>query len=276
MIFTKRIGFCFGVKRAIEMAEAALKKNKPIYSLGSVIHNSQVVGDLARKGLKVIKDIDEVRGGTVVVSSHGTSPRIAKRITDSGARIIDTTCPFVLNAQRIAGSLSDKGYTVIIVGDRKHPEVKALVDFVKGRVLVVKGYEEIKRLKLKSGEKIGVISQTTQSTANFLKVVKAVLEKKPKAIRVVNTICKDAEERQAAARDLARSVDLMVVIGGKQSANTKRLYEVCRSVLKNSHLIEKEGDLKSSWFKDVKKIGVASGASTPGWIIEKVVKKIEK
>ena len=272
----KKVGFCFGVKRAVAMAEAALKKNKPIYSLGSIIHNRQVVEDLSRKGLKVIDDANKTKGGLLVISSHGLSPKIARDIAGRGIKIIDTTCPFVLNAQRIAKRLSDEGYIVVIVGDARHPEIKALVDFVPKKVFVVKDSREALRLKLKSDERVSIISQTTQSMANFLDVIKTVVEHRPKEVRVFNTICNDAEERQRFASRMAKEVSLMLVVGGKNSANTRRLLEVCKKTLKRSHLVETDKELRKAWFKKGQVVGITSGASTPDWMVQKVVNKIKK
>jgi 4-hydroxy-3-methylbut-2-enyl diphosphate reductase len=272
-----RIGFCFGVKRAVKMAERALKSNKKIYSLGSIIHNKQVVEDLAKRGLKVISDISAISGdgAVVVISSHGISPKVAKRIRRKGIRMIDTTCPFVLNAQKIARSLARECYSAIIVGDLNHPEVKALVDFAPKGAVVVKDRVEAATLNSGKSARISVLSQTTQSQANFQDVVKAILEKRPKELRVCNTICNDAEERQRLARELASRVGLMLIIGGRHSANTRRLYEVCRKTLKNTHLIETEKELREAWFTNVRSVGIASGASTPDWVVQKVVRRVK-
>lgn len=274
---TKKTGFCFGVRRAVTMAEEALDKYKSIYSLGSIIHNRQVVDNLSRKGLKVIKDIRAMKkGGAIVISSHGLSPRIAKNISKKGIRIIDTTCPFVLKAQNITAALTRAGYKVVIVGDADHPEVKALVDIAPGKVIVVKDKLEASAIRFNKNDRVGIISQTTQSTSNFLDVVKAMSENEPqKEIRIINTICNDAEERQRFARALAKRVDLMLIIGGKMSANTRRLFEVCKKILKNSHLVETEKDLKTNWLKKGSLVGLTSGASTPDWIIKRVVDKIQ-
>ncbi|MFA5146411.1 MAG: 4-hydroxy-3-methylbut-2-enyl diphosphate reductase [Candidatus Omnitrophota bacterium] len=269
----KRIGFCFGVKRAIEMAEKALEYNDDVYSLGSVIHNRQVVKKLSDKGLKVVRGIDGIKGGTVVVSSHGISPAVAGRIREKGLKLIDTTCPFVLNAQRIAKSLGDEGYRVVIVGDSEHPEVKALRGFVPD-VCVVKNKKEAMRLAVRPHSRISVISQTTQSTANFLDVVRVITGKKPGELKVINTICKDVEERQNSAVALARKVDAMLVIGGRNSANTRRLFELCRKICRNSHLLETERDIRRGWYDTAECVGITSGASTPDWIVKRVVEVI--
>ncbi len=270
----KKIGFCFGVKRAIEMARKALEENRDVYSLGSIIHNRQVVEDLSKMGLKVITNLDGIKSGTIVISSHGISPKVAAKIRKRGFNIIDTTCPFVLNAQRIAKSLSDAGYHVIIVGEARHPEVKALVDFVTTRVSVVRGGDEAKRLKVRPDEKVSIIAQTTQALDNFLEVVRVISEKRPKELKVMNTICKDVKERQMAAAELTRNVEMMFVVGGRNSANTNRLLEICRRISKNAYLLETEKDLNGRSIGPSKIVGITSGASTPDWIVKKVVNKL--
>jgi 4-hydroxy-3-methylbut-2-enyl diphosphate reductase len=172
--------------------------------------------------------------------------------------------------------MSDSGYKVIIVGDAGHPEVKALVDFAPNGAFVVKDAAGAKRLKLDKREKYIVISQTTQSTGNFLKVVDAISAKRPKELKVFNTICRDAEARQEAARKLARSQEAMLVVGGKNSANTRRLLEVCQNILNNSHLVETEEGLKKRWFENACSVGITSGASTPDWIVKRVVNAVKK
>jgi len=273
----KKTGFCFGVKRAVDMALEVLEKEKAAYSLGSIIHNRQVVEDLAGKGLAVVERIEDVpQGGTVVISSHGSGPQIARRLAKQGMKVVDTTCPFVLNAQRIAKSLHKEGYAVIIVGDKDHPEVRALVDFAGEKTYVVKDTKEAAALRLSPNEKLSIVSQTTQSTERFLDVVREILKKGPKEMRIFNTICRDAQERQVAARALASKVKVMLVVGGKNSANTRRLYDVCRKVSPFTYLIETEKELDRKRVSGKARIGITSGASTPQWVIEKVVKKIQK
>lgn len=274
VVLAKKIGFCFGVKRAVRMAEAELDKRSPIYSLGSLIHNKEVVQRLRRRGLKVISGVDKIKKGVVVISSHGISPGIAVAIRRRGLKVVDTTCPFVRKAQKIAGRLRDEGYKMIIVGDADHPEVRALIDFAPG-AMVVKDGSQVKRLRIGKRDKVSVISQTTQSTANFLGTVKAIAAKHPCSLRVVNTICGDAGDRQEAAKLLAGDVDVMLIVGGKNSANTRRLYEVSRRICRNSYHIEDASGIQDAWFVGKKLIGITSGASTPDCIIEKVVSVIE-
>jgi 4-hydroxy-3-methylbut-2-enyl diphosphate reductase len=275
VILSGRIGFCFGVRRAIEMAEAALKKGGRIYSFGSIIHNRQVVEYLAGKGLKVAKGVGDIKSGTVVITSHGISPEVLKKIKKRADKIIDTTCPFVLKAQKIAAYSGSRGYRVVIVGDASHPEIKALRGFVPGKAFVVKDKKETGGLRFKEGCRIAVISQTTQSPDNFKEVVDTLRAYRPKELKVFKTICRDAETRQASARRLASKTDIMLVVGGRDSANTRRLYEVCRKISGRTHLLETEGEVKKSWFKSGSKIGITSGASTPDWIIKRVLAKIK-
>ena len=232
----KKVGFCFGVKRAIDMAEDVLSRESRVYSLGHIIHNRQVVDGLSGRGLKVIDDVKKARGGCIVISSHGIGPRKSEEIKSRAIRLIDTTCPFVRNAQEMAQRLAKEGYRVIIVGDAQHPEVQALMDFAGRGACVVRDAGELKALKIKPSEKIGILSQTTQAMDNFLPVIRAAIEALPGSIRVFNTICKDAEERQASAKDMAGRVDMMLIVGGKNSANTKRLYEVCKKITGGSYL----------------------------------------
>ncbi|MDD5136034.1 MAG: 4-hydroxy-3-methylbut-2-enyl diphosphate reductase [Candidatus Omnitrophica bacterium] len=270
----KKTGFCFGVKRAVRMAEEALSEKKKIHSLGSIIHNKQVVESLSRRGLKVIKDINELKKGVLVISSHGLSPKIRASIVKRGIDIIDTTCPFVLNAQKIAKRLAGEGYTVVIVGDSAHPEVRALVDFAAGRVFVVKDKREAGSLKLDGNDRVSIIAQTTQSKENFANVVKEISAKDPKELKVFDTICEDAESRQAQAKKLSRQVDLMLVVGGRNSANTKRLLDVCKKRSGAAYLIETEDEIEDSWLKKIRSVGITSGASTPDWIVKKVADRV--
>lgn len=269
-----KVGFCFGVKRAVTMAEEVIKNEKRAYSLGSLIHNKQVVEALSKKGLKVIDDICKARGGCIVISSHGISPSKAEAIRKRSLKLVDTTCPFVSNAQDMARRLAQEGYRIIIVGDANHPEVRALVDYAGKSVDVVKDAAGIKALRLGKIEKIGILSQTTQAMENFLPVIRQVIKARPASLRVFNTICRDAEDRQKAAKKIAREVDLMLIVGGINSANTKRLLDVCKKILKPSYLIETEKDIKDAWFKKVRTVGITSGASTPESIVKSVAKAV--
>ncbi|MDD5449575.1 MAG: 4-hydroxy-3-methylbut-2-enyl diphosphate reductase [Candidatus Omnitrophica bacterium] len=268
-------GFCFGVKRAISMAKQALEKNKgrPVYSLGHIIHNSQVVEELSREGLKAIKDLDGIKEGVIVVSSHGASPALFEQLKSRGLEVIDATCPFVMSAQKIVKALNEEGYTIIILGDKEHPEVKSLLGFAKDKAIVVKDEKKIKGIEM-SSKKIGLISQTTQSSENYNKVISEIMKKGFLEFRVFNTICNDTKKRQDSAARLAKNADTMIIVGGRMSANTKRLFQICSGICKDTYHIETEVELKTDWFTSRELVGIASGASTPDWIIEKAKSKI--
>ena len=257
-------GFCFGVKRAINIAERTLKESRHtnnIYSLGSIIHNPQVVGDLSKKGLKVISGINNIKKGAVIISSHGATIEVIEKIKKKRLDLIDATCPFVKNVHNIVRDLKSSGYRIVIIGDKKHPEVKALLGLV-GR-------------EAKSN-KIAVISQTTQSKDNYLKGVAGLLKKDFSELRIFNTICNDTAHRQALTHDLLKECDVMVVVGGKNSANTRRLWHICKERGVDSYHIETDAELKEEYFRRKRCAGVVSGASTPDELVKKVVKKIKE
>jgi len=268
-------GFCFGVKRAIGIAQQALTKNKgtPVYSLGHIIHNSQVAEELSKQGLESVKGLGNIKEGVVVVSSHGASPEVFEEIRRKGLDVIDATCPYVMSAQKMVKSLSDEGYTVIILGDSQHPEVKSLVGFARQKAIVIKDDAELRKAHIPS-KKIGLVSQTTQSAENYFKVISEILKKEFLEVRIFNTICSDTTKRQDSAARLARDVDAMIIVGGKMSANTRRLFEICSHICKDTYHIETAQDLSPEWFEDKECVGIASGASTPDWIIDSVKNKI--
>ncbi len=263
-------GFCYGVKRAIKIADEALEKNKLIYSLGPIIHNPQVVNEYEKKGLKVIEHIEEAKGA-ILVRSHGIPPLIYKQISEKELKCIDATCPFVKEAQDYAKQLYEEGYFVVIIGDKNHPEVQAHIAYANHKALVINSIQEAKNIE---ATKIGVISQTTQSVDNFVSIV-SELVKKAKEIRIFNTICDATEKRQESAKELAKKSDLMIVIGGKNSANTRKLYEICLNFCKKVYHVETKEELKKEWFENVENVGITAGASTPNWLIEDVIKAIE-
>ncbi len=265
--------FCFGVKRAISLAESALERcPSPVFSLGSLIHNRQVVTGLSKKGLRVVNDLSKVRGGTLVIRSHGIMPNILRSI-DKKVHCVDATCPFVKNAQHIAGDLFRRGYAVIIVGDKGHPEVKALKHYAGTTGIIVSSRSEIKNLSF-AKRKVGVIAQTTQSQQNFRDIVSELLKKDFTEVRIYSTICKDANMRQESARRCSRISDLVIVIGGKNSANTKRLYDICKGMGTCARHIETAKEIKRRWLTRKKTIGVVSGASTPKWIVDDVIRHL--
>ncbi len=258
-------GFCYGVMRAIDIANRALDKHNKLYSFGPIIHNPQVVEEYEKKGLKVIEDIDKV-DGPVLIRSHGVAPEIYEKLKEKGVEIIDATCPFVKEAQRYAKQLVDEGYRVVIFGDKDHPEVKAHLGYTNYTASVINSENEAVKIK---ATRVGVVCQTTQSVERFGKVIE-ILSKKIRELKVFNTICDATDKRQKAARELAERSDLMIVIGGKNSANTRKLYEICRETAKNAYHIETEKEIDPKWFDGVKSVGITAGASTPSYLIRRI------
>jgi 4-hydroxy-3-methylbut-2-enyl diphosphate reductase len=256
----KHSGFCFGVKRAINIVEKALRKKIDIYSLGPIIHNPEVVNELSKKGLKVIRGIGSIDKGAVVISSHGAPIETVQKIKEKGLRLIDATCPFVKHSHDIVKTLKRDGYSIIIIGDKAHPEVRALLSSAGKKVY---------------SRKIGIVSQTTQTKHNYIQGIVEALKGDFSEIRIFNTICNDTSARQTEARRLLKDCNVMVVVGGKNSANTRRLFEICKERGVDSHHIESDVELKKEYFRGKRCVGVVSGASTPDSMVNKVVKKIE-
>jgi 4-hydroxy-3-methylbut-2-enyl diphosphate reductase len=274
LLVAKSAGFCFGVKRAMDMAlEAARKHPKRLHTLGPLIHNPQAVEYLETLGVKVKERIEDVPGGTVIFRSHGVSLDDLTKAKKRRLRIIDATCPMVKRAQRFAKFLHRHGYALLIVGDADHPEVEAIRSYVDEKVQVVSSVESVKPLG--PWEKLGVIAQTTQSASLFKEIAASVLEKS-KEVRVFNTICQATTLRQKEAIDIARKVDCMVVVGGYNSGNTQRLASICKEVQPRTYHIERAGDLHSSWLARSDRVGLTAGASTPHWIIEEVEGEIRR
>jgi len=267
-------GFCFGVKRAIELAQGTLNSNNKVYTLGPIIHNPQEVKRLEKEGIKTLKDPKKIRNGVIVLRTHGIPLELGKKLQKKkNIKIIDATCPFVKRAQDIIKDLSVKNEAIVIVGEKMHPEVVGLVSYGAGKCVVVENLKEAKKIKLDKNATVNVVSQTTQTPENFNAIVRYF--KKRFKVKVFNTICKATFDRQHSAEKLAKNSDLMIVVGGKNSGNTTRLSQICSGFTKTRH-IETARDIKKEWFKNVKKIGVTAGASTPDWIIKKVKEEAEK
>jgi len=272
VIIAKRAGFCFGVKRATQMAFEAAGKDNKTYTLGPIIHSPQVVQKLEQMGVKVVKNLDKTDSGTIIIRSHGVLASEMDEAVQKQLEIVDATCPFVKKAQEHVKSLSEAGYGVVVVGDADHPEVQGIVSYGGDKVFVVGSGEEVKRLPKMN--KIGVVAQTTQSFENLKNVVSECLLRGGE-IRVFNTICDATAVRQEEAKELACQVDCMLVVGGFNSANTRRLAEVCIEIQPRTYHIETAAEIDQGWFKDDERIGVTAGASTPKWIIDEVVSRIE-
>lgn len=266
-------GFCFGVKRAVQMALEAADSDRESYTLGPIIHNPQVVGKLADKGVVSVDTLQDIPEGTVIIRSHGVGPAVYEEAKCRGLDVIDATCPHVKKAQRDAASVVEEGMKLVILGEKDHPEVKSINLWSGNKAIIVETEENAKNLPIV--EKMGVVVQTTFSQFKFQSIID-ILETKSKNLKVFKTICTATQERQSSAVALAKEVDLMIVIGGKNSGNTTRLAEVCRDVGCTTYHIETATELQLAWFKDTQTVGVTAGASTPDWIIKEVIKTMKE
>jgi len=269
----EQAGFCFGVQRAYDMALAATEvTDGPLCSWGPLIHNPQVVHFLEGRGLKVITELNEVsRGARVVIRSHGVSPEIFRGLRKRGAQVIDATCPFVKKAQSKLSQLEKEGYQVLLLGDRAHAEVQTLIGYAQSEVEIINGLSDLATVGL--GKRVGVLSQTTQGEA-VLKDVVSYLSTKTHELKVFNTICGFTAARSRVALRMAGEVDLLLVVGGKSSANTARLRDTCRAVLPDTYQVETSDEIKPDWLNGKSKIGITAGASTPQWVILEVINRL--
>ena len=273
---TREIGFCFGVKRAIDILEKVARERGGVETLGAVVHNQQVLQRLAEIGVRVAQGVDDIRGDVVAVSSHGVAPSIEDEIQARHIDIVDTTCPFVHRLQTAARRLTENGFFIIVYGDADHTEVKGVLGWADGRGLATMDEKSIAKLD-SLPRRLGVLSQTTQIPAHFTQFVKRLIDSaftKDSELRIIDTICHDIRKRQAQALELANRVDLMLVIGGHSSANTNRLSELC-STATETYLVETAEEIKPSWFQGKHHIGITSGASTAEQTIDEVLARLE-
>ena len=267
------LGFCTGVRRAIDILEKAAQEFGPLLTLGPVVHNQRVMERLAQFGVKAIDDVDQLEGSTVAISSHGVSPKVVEQIETRALRIIDTTCPFVRRAQVAAKRLAGAGFFVIVFGDESHPEVQGVLGWAKDNGLAAVELPKFDKLP----QRIGILSQTTQSFSSFNRFISSFADSYLALIselRIINTICDATKRRQEAALELAKKVDMMLVVGCHGSANTQRLTEIC-SVVVETHLIDGVGELDHVGLLNHQRIGVTAGASTPDEAIEEVVARLQ-
>ncbi|MBI4744496.1 MAG: 4-hydroxy-3-methylbut-2-enyl diphosphate reductase [Actinobacteria bacterium] len=268
----KYAGYCYGVERALKLATQTTNQfPKPIYTLGPIIHNPQVVSSLKEKGIYPINSIDDISEGTIIIRSHGIDPKIIAKAREKKIKVVDATCPFVKKAQQCASKLVEEKYDLIIVGERNHPEITGILAYADNKALVVEKPEDIPdNIKSKS---IGVVVQTTQPIENLNRIVLKLLPITTE-LKIFNTICNATTKRQMAARRLALKTDVVLVVGGKNSANTTRLAQICKETGTTTHHIETAEEIDQLWFKKDNKVGVTAGASTPSWILDEVLEKI--
>jgi len=266
-------GFCFGVKRAIQIAE----KNSGSVTYGPLIHNKDEI-DRLKDGFDVglAENMQEAQGhNSIVIRTHGIPKDELAQLEADGKNIADATCPFVTTPQQIVAKMSKQGYSIVIFGDANHPEIKGVISYaVEPRdAFVVLDEDELENLPLKS--KIAIVAQTTRKPADFMKIVDRLILQ-TKELRVFNTICNATFENQDAASELGKEADVMIVIGGRNSSNTKQLFSICKNYCEDSYLIENEKEIDGNWFIGKELCGISAGASTPDWVVQNVINKIEK
>ena len=271
VILADYLGFCYGVKRAIKIAHENASDDGTTCTLGPIIHNPQMVESLKSEGVGTVDRLDELPEGTIIIRSHGVGPDVYREAESRGLRVVDATCPHVKKAQLSAKELVDDGYSVVIIGEKQHPEVKSILEWSGRKAVVIETEAEADALE--SCAKLGIVCQTTFSGTKFRKIAMRLLEKS-RDVRILRTICTATDQRQAAAIELAQKVDMMLVIGGKNSANTTRLAQLCAEHCLTYH-IETAAELRDEWFDKIEKIGITAGASTPDWIIKEVYKKCQ-
>lgn len=271
ILVVKSAGFCFGVKRAIDIAfSMAERKQQGIYTFGPIIHNPQVIAKLGEKGILPTEDVHKDDMRAMIIRTHGIPLNLMEDVSKSGYEIVDATCPFVKKAQRYAKLLSEEGYQVIILGDRDHPEVKGLVSYAGGDVFVIGDSEMLPVLK----QRVGIVVQTTQPVESLKKLMGRIMEQS-REMKVYNTICNSTAQRLTETKEIAGKVDIMVVVGGRNSANTTQLANLCTSIPVRTYHIETADELQGGWFNGVGRVGITAGASTPDWIINEVKDRIK-
>ena len=273
VIVAKTAGFCFGVKRAVDKVYEQIEHaGKTIYTYGPIIHNEEVVKDFEEKGVRVIESEEELKAlhdGIVIIRSHGVGKHVYDILEENGIEIVDATCPFVKKIHKIAQEQNQAGRRLIIIGNEAHPEVQGIKGWGNDNTLVVETPDQVDNLPFSEGEKLCIVSQTTFNYKKFQDLVEK-FSKTRYDILVLNTICNATQERQVEARRIASEVDAMIVVGGKTSSNTQKLYEICQTECKNTYYIQTLGDLDPECISSVRSVGITAGASTPNHIIEEV------
>jgi 4-hydroxy-3-methylbut-2-enyl diphosphate reductase len=272
VLVAEKCGFCHGVRNAISVAEKILAEENEVYSLGPIIHNKDVVERLANSGLKTVGTVEQVRSGTVLIRSHGAAPAQVKMLEEKGFKIVDATCVLVNRVQHIAAELEHDGYKVVIIGEENHPEVKAVVGCASHVVVLA---DESDLHKLPTNGKLGVVFQTTQNPEDVGRMLGAIGRGSFNELKVINTLCREAIKRQESAVRLCREVEIMFVLGGLESANTRRLADLCKRVNPQTFHLQNWAELDKNVLSGKKTAGVTAGASTPDWIIDQFVENLK-
>ncbi len=267
-------GFCFGVRRAINIAMETVKTNQPVFMLGDIVHNEEVVKKIQESGIKKINRLSSGKGKTLLIRAHGCSKETLQRAKKLGYSIIDATCPMVKEIHAIAKKLENKGFKIIVIGDKSHDEVKGIVGQLKTKATIIDNLKNIPIEKLRLSGKAGVVVQSTQNLDKVQKIID-ILGKNIRRLEFHNTICKPTRAKQNEIKVMPLENDLMIIIGSKTSANTKRIYEISKSLNKRSYWVNSSREIKKNWLVRAKNIGITAGASTPESTIQEVLQKIK-
>lgn len=276
VILAKSRGFCFGVKRAVDTVYGQIGKTGKLYTYGDIVNNEEVVGDLKMKGVSVINDMEELKQaekGTVIIRAHGVGKAVYEAIEKEGFTLMDATCPFVKRIHKIVEEESKKGTQIVVIGNPAHPEVVGIAGWCHSPAIILETIEEAEKIALKGAQNVCIVSQTTFNYNKFQELVE-IVNKKGYDIIVLNTICNATEERQTEAEHIAKEVDAMIVIGGRASSNTQKLFEICKKECENTYYIQTIKDLDLTRLKSTDNVGITAGASTPNNIIEEVQKNV--
>lgn len=275
IVVAKSAGFCFGVKRAIDIALENAKAAGSVYMLGDIVHNENVVKNIERAGIKKTRKLNNPRIASLLIRAHGSSKKILERADKLGLKIIDATCPMVKEIHKIAIDMDKKGYKIIVIGDYKHDEVQGIVGQIKHKAMVLQAISDIKKKVPKRMSKSAVVVQSTQNLEKVLKM-QELLKERIDDLQFFNTICSPTRLKQAEIKTLPEENDCIIVIGSKTSANTKRLYQIAKSINKNSYWVNSADELKKRWFEGIRSAGITAGASTPDETIAAIKERVQK
>ena len=275
IVLAESLGFCMGVKRVVDMAYRAIEKSDGarVVTLGPLIHNAQEISRLEKDGIRMAEEDSVPENSVVIVRAHGVTPQAMQALKSRGLKIMDGTCPYVHYSQRKAIELHEAGYTVVIAGDKNHPEILGILGYINDEAYVVKTVEDVR--KLPALERVGTIAQTTISPKKYQAIIEALRERTSE-LKVCETICDATEENQKAIRELSSEVDMLYVIGGRHSANSNKLVETAREKCPRTTLIETADEINPEDLRGVRRVGISAGASTPDWMIQSVVQKLRE
>ncbi len=269
----KSAGFCFGVKRALDIAFKTMGSGATVYMLGDIVHNEEVVREIEKRGIKKIERLGDGKNKTLLIRAHGAPIKIFQAARKHGYIIVDATCPMVKEIHKIAKDMEEKGYRIIVIGDKKHDEVYGITGQLKRKAIVIDSPQRIPFKKIRKMKKAAVVVQSTQDLEKATKIV-GLLKPKLKELKFFNTICRPTRTKQAEIKIMPQENEAMIIIGSKTSANTKRLYEISRALNKNSYWIQSSKDIKKDWLKGINSVGITAGASTPEYTMKEVIAAI--